>query len=339
VALAIHDDRLTRRVGAAVLLVTLLVVGYVVFIRDSLQREGTVIRLHFGVVVGLTPGSPVRVAGREIGEVRAIGIARGGGVTVELVIDRGWARQIPINADFFIDAVSPLAPRFVTIGPPLGGAEPGRPLRDGDDVTGADPPSLDRVLQRTYDNLEEVRRFLDALRPATAAIKVSAARLATTVRTLDPHPGAQAEMRAAVAVAAGRALTIVEGLEAGAVDLTAIGALAGDVERMAAGVETTVAELRAEVARMQAALGRVEVARSLGPELSGRLARTLADAERVLADAERLSGQVRAVLAEATTGGSALAGFAADLELIDDVRELTKALKRNPWRVMPPPVR
>lgn len=338
-ALAIHDDRLTRRVGAAVLLVTLVVVGYVVFIRDRLQREGTVIRLHFGVVVGLTQGSPVRVAGQEIGEVRRIGIARGGGVTAELVIDRAWARQIPVNADFFIDAVSPLAPRYVAIGPPLGGAEPGRPLRDGDDVTGADPPSLDRVLQRTYDNLEEVRRFLDAMRPAAAVIKTSAARLTATVGTLDAHPGAQAEMRDAVAVAAGRALTIVEGLEAGGVDLASIGALAGDVERLAGTIEATVAELRAEVARLQAALGRAEVTRALGPELTARLTRTLADAEHVLADAQRLSGQARAVLAQATTGGSALAGFAADLELIDDVRELTKALKRNPWKVMPPPSR
>lgn len=336
-ALAIHDDRLTRRVGAAVLLVAFLVVSYVVFVRDRMQRDGTVVRLHFGVVVGLGQGSPVRVAGQQIGEVRSIGIARGGGVTAELVIDRSWARRIPVNADFFIDAVSPLAPRYVTFGPPLGGAEPGRPLRDGDELVGADPPSLDRVLQRTYDNLEEVRRFLEAMRPATAAIKASAGRLAITVGSLDARPGAQADMRAAVAVAAGRAAAIVDELQAGGVSVAAIGALAGDVERLSGKIETAVGELRGEVALMQAALRRSEVATALGPELSARLERTLGDAERILGESERLVGQVRVVLAEATTGGSALAGFAADLELIDDVKELTKVLKRNPWRVMPPP--
>lgn len=336
-ALAIHDERLTRRVGAVVLLVTLAVVGYVVFVRDRLARDGVVMRVRFGVVVGLAQGSPVRLAGREIGEVRAIGIARGGGVTAEIVIDRSWARRIPINADFFVDARSPLAPRYIAIGPPPGGAPPDRPIRGGDEVTGLDPPNLDRVLQRTYDNLEEIQRFLDAIRPATATIKASAARLARTIRAVDPHPGAQEEMRSAVAAATLRAFALIEDLQAGKMDPAAVRALAADVDALAARVDDTIVRLRAQVAQMQAALGRAEVAAALGPGLAARAAHALATADRALAQAGELTANVRGVIGDAARGGGAIGAFAADLELVDDVKELTRQLKRSPWRVMPPP--
>lgn len=338
-ALAIHDDRLTRRVGAAVLVVTLFVVTYVVFIRDRLQREGVVMRVHFGVVVGLPQGSPVRLAGNQIGEVRSIGIARGGGVTAEIVIDHAWAPRIPINADFFVDARSPLAPRYVAIGPPPGDAPPGRPIANGDEVMGVDPPNLDRVLQRTWDNLEEVQRFLDAIRPAAHTIKVAAVRLAVTVRAVDTHPGAQAEMREAVAAAAAHAVELVEALQAGDVDPAAIRRLADELSTLATRIDATIDDLRGQIALMQAALDRAEVAAGLGPGLSERVARILVTADRALVQAKHLTGQMQRLLADATGGGGAVAAFAADLELIDEVRELTKELKRTPWRVMPPPSR
>jgi ABC-type transporter Mla subunit MlaD len=337
VALAIHDERLTRRVGALVLAVTVVIVCYVVFVRDRMQRDGVVMRVRFGVVVGLPQGAQVRLAGQQIGEVRSIGIARGGGVAAVIVIDESWAARIPINADFFVDARSALAPRYIAIGPPPGGAEPGRAIRDGDQVVGIDPPNLDRMLQRTWDNLEEIRRFLEAIRPAAATIKLSAGRLAATVRAIDPHPGAQEEMRGAVAEAAGRAFTIVEEMQAGNIDPARLRALSGELEGLAARVDATIAGLRAQVAQMEAALARAEVAAALGPGLSARANAALAAADQALADAERLTAQIQGVLADITRGSGSIAAFAADLELVDEVRELTKDLKRSPWRVMPPP--
>jgi hypothetical protein len=54
----------------------------------------------------------------------------------------------------------------------------------------------------------------------------------------------------------------------------------------------------------------------------------------VLAAAEQLAAGARGALGDATGGRGAIAGFAADLELVDDVKELTKELKRQAWRVV-----
>ncbi len=237
-ALAVHDERLTRRVGFAVLLAAALTVVFVVMIWPRLGQAGLTVRVRFGVVVGLPAGAPVRVAGKDVGHVRSIGISRDprdprgqAGVVAVLSIDPEWAGRIPRNADFFVDARSLLAPRYIAIGPPPGHAAPERALRDGDEIDGIDPPSLDNVLQRTWDTLEEVSRFMDAIQPAAAKIDASAGRLAATIASLDPRPGASEELRRSVAEAAGAAEQLVEAFAAGRVDPAADLQVAGRFER------------------------------------------------------------------------------------------------------------
>jgi ABC-type transporter Mla subunit MlaD len=339
VPLAVHDERLTRRVGAAVLVAAALTVVFVVMVWPRLGGGGVTVRVRFGVVVGLPAGAAVRVAGKDIGHVESIGIARDPrnprgrtGVVAVLRIEPEWAGRIPLNSDFFVDARSMLAPRYIAIGPPPGHAEPARALRDGDEVTGVDPPSLDNVLQRTWENLEEVRLFLDALRPATASIKASSGRLAATIDAIDPHPGAQARMRATVGEAAGTIEAIAAELDAASFDPAEIGRLVARVKTLAARIETTAAELRVQVADVRAALD--VVAARTGGRLDARVAAMLEQSDQILAAAERLAASTRGAIADATGGRGAIAAFAADLELVDDVKELTKELKRQPWNIL-----
>ncbi|HUQ07724.1 MAG TPA: MlaD family protein [Kofleriaceae bacterium] len=342
--LAVHDERLTRRVGAAVLVAAALTVVFVVMVWPRLGSGGVAVRVRFGVVVGLPAGASVRVAGKDIGHVESIGISRDPrnprgrtGVVAVLRIDPAWASRIPVNSDFFVDARSMLAPRYIAIGPPGGHADPGRALRDGDEVAGIDPPSLDNVLQRTWGNLEEVRHFLEAIGPATASIKASSGRLAATIDTLDPHPGAQAKMRATVGQVAGTVEAIATELDAASFDPAEIGRLVARVKTLAAKIETTAAELRVQVADVRAALDAI--AARTGGRLDARVAAMLDKSDQVLAAAQRLAASVNGAIADATGGRGAIAAFAADLELIDDVKELTKELKRQPWNILGRPAR
>jgi ABC-type transporter Mla subunit MlaD len=330
--LAVHDERLTRRVGAAVLAAAALTVVFVVMIWPRLGEGGVTVRVRFGVVVGLPAGSSVRVAGKDIGHVESIGIAKHHGVIAVLRIDPDWAARIPVNSDFFVDARSMLAPRYIAIGPPANHAVPGRSLRDGDEVQGIDPPSLDNVLQRTWNNLEEVRRFLEAIRPAGATIKLSSARLASTIDTLDPRPGAGAKMRAVVGEAAGTVEAIATELGEGDFNPADVGRLVERTRALAAQIETTAADLRVQVAEVKAALEAAS--EHSGAPLDARIARLLDRADQVLASAEQLGASVKNVMSDATAGRGAVQAFAADLELIDDVKELTKELKRQPWNIL-----
>ncbi len=335
-ALKIHDERLTRRVGAAVLVGAALTVLFVAIILPRLVRDGVTVRVRFGAVVGLTEGAAVQLAGRDIGRVRSIVIAPAhGGVVVELAIDREWAARVPVNSDFFVDARGMLGPRYLAIGPPRAGAAPARGLVDNDQVTGVDPPNLDNVLQRAYDSLEEVARFVEAIAPAAALIEAASARLGTTIRGLDPRPGASDELARTVREVTHTADTLITDLRGGRIDPAALARLVAGIEALAARVDGVATELRGQVAVVQAAVDRVGAA--LPAPLRARVERVMVGVDSGLAQAQQLAGQMRGVIADATTGVGTIAAFGADLELVDNVRELTKDLKRKPWRLAVPP--
>jgi hypothetical protein len=87
-----------------------------------------------------------------------------------------------------------------------------------------------------------------------------------------------------------------------------------------------------QVAQVKAALDAAS--EHTGAPLDARIATLLDRADQVLASAEQLAASVNGVMADATDGRGAIQAFAADLELIDDVKELTKELKRQPWNIV-----
>ena len=79
---------------------------------------------------GLTPGSPVRLSGVDVGTVRAVTLGDGGRrVLVRLTIDPDV--EIPRGSRVSVGGFAALGDVYVTLAPPEG-ASAGRPLVDGD---------------------------------------------------------------------------------------------------------------------------------------------------------------------------------------------------------------
>jgi hypothetical protein len=62
----------------------------------------------------------------------------------------------------------------------------------------------------------------------------------------------------------------------------------------------------------------------------------IAQIDPILRSADLLLAQIDGVIADVTTGTGTIAAFGRDLELIDDVKAMTKMMKRKPWRVVIP---
>src|SRR5262249_5838852 len=145
------------------------------------------VRIYFHHTGGLREGAAVIVAGRTIGRVESIARAPHGapgplggeeGVVVTAAIAAPAARPSPRDGDLFIASRGALSERYLEIGPgaavepsgsavgPLGSMTPGpRTLADGDQLLGRDSPTLDRVLERTWNNLTTTREFVRAIEP------------------------------------------------------------------------------------------------------------------------------------------------------------------------------
>ncbi|MBZ0238581.1 MAG: MlaD family protein, partial [Deltaproteobacteria bacterium] len=190
------DQRAQQRVGAIMMGVILAGAVFVVAVLPRLDLAGGVrVRVTFGHSGALKEGAPLIVAGRIAGKVESIALAEGGGSVVTVRVDNDYRHMVPVDGDFFISSKGVLSDRYLEVGPPPGATrEPGRPVKEGDELRGKDPPSLDRALQRTWDNLEKSRAFLEAVDPELQALRAALAKLSTTIEEVEPSPGAYAKL-------------------------------------------------------------------------------------------------------------------------------------------------
>lgn len=336
------------RVGGIMVAFILAAAVFVAAILPRLDLGGgTRVRVVFASAGPLKAGAPVIVAGRAVGKVEAITLAPAsafppghdlaatGGSVVHVRLDDDLRWMVPVDGDFFISSKGFLAERFLEVGPRPGAGAPGRPIAAGDEVRGVDPPSLDRALQRTWDNLVRSREFLEAVAPELEALQAAVARLGATLTEIEPSPGAYA----ALAAELGRLLVEARELRA---TLGQAGASPAELGALADRAGATLDHARASVTRVRAAadlllrdLDRVlDQAGARAPAAIAQLRAALADGDRLLARTDRLLAGTRELMAMIDRGEGSLMKLSRDPEFPEDAKELGKILKRSPWRII-----
>jgi ABC-type transporter Mla subunit MlaD len=305
------------------------------------------VRVYFQHVGALKEGADVIVAGRSVGKVAAIRLvareglapdhplAGTGGVVAIARIHDGRRHMVPANGDFFVSSRGIFSERYLEIGPPLDGAEPGRPAFDGMEVLATDPPSMDRVWQNAWDNLQVAKAFMAEVGPEAGAFVAALDQLGATIDEVEPGPGEYDRLRASLDRAVTEARTMYVALEVG-------GARPGDLAALMArarialdqiGATTRVLRLRlaqldGDFSRMR---GRLDTA-SPGLELKVRLALRATDG--ALARLEKLQAKVSDLMGIIDRGEGTIGRIANDPEFPEDAKELGKILKRTPLRVI-----
>jgi virulence factor Mce-like protein len=120
------NTRKPLKVGAAALLVVLLVVG-VAFVLRQFVFKPTVITAYFPSATAIYPGDEVRVSGVKVGSITAID-PEGDRAKLTLRVDHGIS--IPVDAKAIIVAPNLVAARFVQLSPAYRGGG-GPTMRDG----------------------------------------------------------------------------------------------------------------------------------------------------------------------------------------------------------------
>jgi phospholipid/cholesterol/gamma-HCH transport system substrate-binding protein len=341
VSLLAQSERLTRWVGAIALGVFGFAIVFFVVIYDQIEWGSHVrVRVYFRQTGGLHEGSTFVVAGRTVGRVEAIALVPRGssrilgndeGVALTVAIDRGVADKLTVDGDVFVASRGPLSDKYLELAPPR---EPGAPLFEGAELRGADPPSLDRVLQRTWDNLVTARTFADELRPEMTELRAQIVLLRANLAELAPDVPLGADVDALVAEArvtwngslGGRAgvdrigNVIDEGRATVAQGRAMLTALDGKAQALRASLVTARGTLGA---KGEVIVDKVELA----------IDRTRAAIDKL----DPLLAEVAALQARIARGEGSLLKLMNDPEFPEDAKELGKILKRQPWRVIDHP--
>jgi phospholipid/cholesterol/gamma-HCH transport system substrate-binding protein len=321
------EDRLHVKVGAAVLITLVAAVALVVGLGGRHVTPGFRAHVEMERSGPIQEGTAVKLAGRTIGEVQGIRMSRTG-VVLDLWIQRRWRQHLLQNSDVFINQATVFGEAYVEIGPPRGG-EPGPPLEDGGTVRGADPPRLDRLLLKSYQNLEAVSALLREGVPEAMELANAVRELSKTLDAVEPDAGAYGRTFAAGAQLFAEGALMLDALRKS-------GTTYDEVKRTATRARALFARSRRDLTALGEKLDRLtahlEPLRSrLTPERLARFTEAIDRTRILLADVDRLLADVDSLTALVENGEGTIGAFLKDEEIADDMKQLMKLLKSRPW--------
>lgn len=168
------DRRLSLVVGGFVLLALVALAGLILSLssdRGIFAKRYTLL-VHFSDVQGLLPGAPVRLAGKDVGAVRAVRFDRLGGerppVEAVLQIDEEVRSRIRSDSLATIGTIGLLGDTYVEIEV---GTLDGRILEPGEELPAASPLSVNKIIARGTKALDSIAELAANLNDVVATFE------------------------------------------------------------------------------------------------------------------------------------------------------------------------
>ncbi len=321
------------RVGLLVLVAVALLGGFLFVLGGYSFEEGYTVYVDFDNPGTVKPGAQVTIAGMKVGSVEEI-IYRGGEldpqtgsralVRMRLEIEERVRETVHEDALFYVTSQSILGEQMLAVEP---GSYDEPPLEEGAVVRGVDPPRLDLALALGYELLDTMvtairnnrEELSDLLQNVAGILRSLNSILSDNRETIDRIIANVDHATAEAAALAQSARATVDGPEVRRI----VDNLDRTLATVARDLEPILADTRAAVSNVNDALGpeqREQIQSTIenAAELSERANRTIAEAQQIVAHIREGRGTVGAIL--------------MDEEIYDDLQEMIRDLKHNPWK-------
>jgi ABC-type transporter Mla subunit MlaD len=325
-----------RWIGAGVIALVAAVIAFILARETRKIGPGVTVWVEMHHAGPLVQGSKVRVGSLVVGQVEEVTflpLKRRGEVqdeTTPRVALRLWVSRRHVwllheKSDYFVNQPSLLSEPYLEVGVPVKG-DPGAPVKNGSIVRGVDPDTLDGIMNKSYALLRALGNTLHSEFPELEQLGIEIDGLVAHVHELSGAP-----------------LFTGHGFTDLFIEVTKTKLWLGETEDELARLPGTIARAKAFVARAKAMVvelrGKVDLLIARVDGLRGRLPpEKLATLDAVVAQVDAVTRQMEAAIAGADAlaatiarGEGTLAAFAADMEIADEVKAVTKMLKEQPW--------
>ncbi len=328
---------LELKVGALVLLSLGVLLGFIALLGGLSLSPGYRVYVDYDFSGNIHSGAPVKISGIRVGKVEDVRFMggqldaqSGRRVQVRLVvrIEQRARAAIHQDAEFFVNTQGVLGEQYLEIAP---GSHDKPELQADAVVRGVDPPRTDLIIARLYEFLDAVTSLLREDKEVFRDLLRSGAKVA---RSLDLLLG---ENRNDIK----KLLTDLDRLTSESADLVAkIDKGLGDAEelrRTLANIEAISTAVRGDIGPLlqktrRALDGVGDVAALLGPEEKKKVLRALDELLALSNKAQALAGDAAAITSDLRKGKGSIGPLLVDPQVYDDLKELTRDLKRNPWK-------
>lgn len=287
---------------------------------------------------GLQAGAPVKIAGVKVGKISEIQF-RGGQVDASgkrqplvrlaLRVEQRYRDSLHDNATFYVTTQGVLGEQFLAIEP---GSTDRPVLPEGAVVRGLDPPRLDMLLAEGYELLhatvsamrehrEEVGEAFDGLRKT----------LKGTGEFMHRNQDRLDRIAENIELMSLEGSDLVKDVRRKYVDNPQIDRILGNAERLSGTAARDLPPLMAD-ARETLANARRLSATVGGEAEQAKIRKTLDDIAEVAGRARAATADAQEVLAHVKRGKGTVGALVMDEQLFDDLQELARDLKHNPWK-------
>jgi phospholipid/cholesterol/gamma-HCH transport system substrate-binding protein len=326
------------KVGILILTATVLLAGFILVMGGINFQPTYALFIDFDNPGGLQSGAPVKIAGVKVGKITEIqfrggepsaGAKREPLVRVKAVVEKRYQPGIHDNAVFYVTSSSVLGEQFLALDPGSGD----RPvLAENAIVRGLDPPRLDMLIAKAYDLLDTTVTALSgnkdqigtALNGLSRTLKGTGDffdkngerldRIAANVEQITVDTQDTVREAKQKYVENPQIDRILEN-----VDRTT-GALAKDAPPLLADAKATLANVK----RVSETVG--------GENEQAKIKQAIGDLADIARTTKGITQDAQAIASSVRRGKGTVGALVMDEQLYDDLQELVRDLKHNPWK-------
>ena len=328
------------KVGGLILASVLLLVGFVVVMGGLSLQPSFRVYVEFENPGALQSGSPVRIAGVRVGRVTALEF-RGGEkdkngkpvLPIRVVADIDAVHQKAIHTDavFFITAQGVLGEMHLAVDP---GSHEKPMLPDNSVVVGVSPPRLDQLLGESYEllhrtylgmvqNQKQLGETFDGLHKT----------LQGTGRLFEKHEADISSIIERLDSIAGHSEETLAAVREQYVDGPRIKRILARLDHTTRVVDENLEPLLKDT-RAVLADSRKLTAFLADDQQLATIKSLSKDTGALLGTAKRAADDAGAIVAQIKAGKGTAGALLMDETLYDDLQEMVRDLKQNPWKIM-----
>ncbi|HEY2515911.1 MAG TPA: MlaD family protein [Polyangiaceae bacterium] len=328
------------KVGALIL-VSLGILAAFILVMGGLSFEKTyAVFVDFDNPGGLQAGAPVRIAGVKVGSVKELAFLGGKVdtttgrrtlVRAKLAIEQRVQSAIHDNADFYVTTQGVLGEQFLAIEP---GTADRAVLPENSVVKGIDPPRLDLFLAKAYDLLDTTVTGIRNNKELISDIAVNTGGLLKGLNeTLRDNRARVDRIVQNVEALSTESNDLVHDARKQYVDNPKIQRTIDNIDQLTTSLQNDSGPLLKDAREAMANVNRVSG--TFGdPAQQEKLKKTLADVAELASRANAAAADAQMIVAHVKKGEGTVGALVMDEAVYDDVQEMVRDLKHNPWKFL-----
>ncbi len=331
------DRALQIRVGALLLVATGLFITFIVLLGSFSFSHGQRLAVDFDFSGNLQAGAPVKISGIKVGKVEEVAflggqrderVGRRVQVRATLWVEDRARDSIRRGAEFFVNTAGVLGEQYLEIAP----GDFSKPALDfALPVRGVDPPRTDLIVSRLYEFLDSLTSLLREDKDVISNFLKNGSSLVRTLdKLLSDNHEEIARLLKNVDQLSGEASGLVASLRSGIGDASQIKHTLANIEALSESIRRDIDPILAKTKR---ALDGVDnLTGAIGPEERKKIQHALDQLSIVATKVEGVSTDARDIVAQIKRGHGTAGALLVDQQIYDDLKELVRDLKRNPWK-------